>query len=78
LVARRTGARLRYIEMDDEGKLKLDDLDEQLTDRTRLVAMTHVSNALGTVNPVARIIEAAHARGALVLLDGAQAVPHMR
>ena len=78
LVARRTGARLRYIEMDDEGKLKLDDLDEQLTDRTRLVALTHVSNALGTVNPVARIIEAAHARGALVLLDGAQAVPHMK
>ena len=78
LVARRTGARLRYLEMDDEGKLKLDELEGQLTDRTRLVALTHVSNALGTVNPVARIIEAAHARGALVLLDGAQAVPHMK
>ncbi len=78
LVARRTGARLRYIELDDEGKLRLDELDELLTDRTRLVAMTQVSNALGTVNPVERVIEAAHARGALVLLDGAQAVPHMK
>jgi len=78
LVARRTGARLRYIEMDDEGKLRLEDLDDLLTDRTRLVSMTHVSNALGTVNPVERVIEAAHARGALVLLDGAQAVPHMK
>jgi len=78
LVARRTGARLRYIELDDEGKLRLGELDELLTDRTRLVAMTQVSNALGTVNPVERVIEAAHARGALVLLDGAQAVPHMK
>ena len=78
LAARRTGARLRYIEMDDEGKLQLEGLDELLTNRTRLVALTHVSNALGTVNPVERVIEAAHARGALVLLDGAQAVPHMK
>jgi cysteine desulfurase/selenocysteine lyase len=78
LVARRTGARLKYIELDHEGKLRLDSLDELLTDRTRLVAMTHVSNALGTVNPVARVVQAAHARGALVLVDGAQAVPHMK
>jgi cysteine desulfurase/selenocysteine lyase len=78
LVAGRTGARLRYIELDDEGKLRLDELDQLLTSRTRLVALTHVSNALGTVNPVAQIIEAAHAKGALVLLDGAQAVPHMK
>jgi cysteine desulfurase/selenocysteine lyase len=78
LVARRTGARLRYVELDDEGKLRLDNLDELLTDRTRLVTLTHVSNALGTVNPVSKIIAAAHAKGALVLLDGAQAVPHMK
>ena len=78
LVAKRTGARLRYIEMDDEGKLVLDDLDSLITDRTRLVAMTHVSNALGTVNPVERVIKAAKAKGALVLLDGAQAVPHRK
>jgi cysteine desulfurase/selenocysteine lyase len=78
LVARRTGAKLRYIELDEEGKLILDDLDQLLTHRTRLVSMTHVSNALGTVNPVEQVIEAAHAKGALVLLDGAQAVPHMK
>jgi cysteine desulfurase/selenocysteine lyase len=78
LVARRTGARLRYIELDHEGKLRLDSLDELLTDKTRLVAITHVSNALGTVNPISRVVQAAHARGALVLVDGAQAVPHMK
>ncbi len=78
LVARRTGARLRYLEMDDEGKLRLDGLDNLLNDRTRLVAMTHVSNALGTVNPVEVVIKAAKAKGAVVLLDGAQAVPHRK
>jgi cysteine desulfurase/selenocysteine lyase len=78
MVARRTGAQLKYLEMDDEGCLRLEDLDELLTDRTRLVALTHVSNALGTINPVSEIIETAHGRGALVLVDGAQAVPHMK
>jgi cysteine desulfurase/selenocysteine lyase len=78
LVARRTGAKLRYIEIDDEGKLRLDELDELLSERTKLVSVTHVSNALGTINPVEDIIAAAHAKGALVLLDGAQAVPHMK
>jgi cysteine desulfurase/selenocysteine lyase len=78
LVARRTGAKLKYIEMDQEGRLRLDELDSLLTDRTRLVAMTQVSNALGTINPVEEVIAAAHAKGALVLLDGAQAVPHMK
>jgi len=78
LVARRTGAKLKYIEMDQEGRLRLDELDSLLTDRTRLVAMTQVSNALGTINPVEEVIAAAHHKGALVLLDGAQAVPHMK
>jgi len=78
LVARRTGAKLKYIEMDDEGLLRLDELDSLLSDRTKLVALTQVSNALGTINPVAGVIAAAHARGALVLVDGAQAVPHMK
>ena len=78
LVARRTGARLRYIEMDDQGRLVLDDLPRLLTDRTRLVAVSHISNALGTVNPVRDITERARATGALVLVDGAQAVPHRR
>lgn len=78
LVAHRTGAKLKYIEMDEEGRLRLEDLDTLLTDRTKLVAMNQVSNALGTVNPVERVIEAAHAKGALVLIDGAQGVPHTK
>ncbi|MFC1574787.1 cysteine desulfurase [Gemmatimonadota bacterium] len=78
LVARRTGARLKYLEMDEEGRLRLEDLDRLLTERTRLVAVTQVSNALGTKNPLTTIVESAHNRGALVLVDGAQAVPHQR
>lgn len=78
LVARRTGARLRYLEMDDEGRLRMEDLDTALTDRTRLVSVVHISNALGTVNPVSEIVAAAHGKGALVLIDGAQAVPHRK
>ena len=78
LVARRTGARLRYIEMDEQGRLILDDLTELLTDRTRIVAVSHISNALGTVNPIREIAEQAKQVGALVLVDGAQAVPHRR
>ena len=78
LVARRTGARLRYIEMDEQGRLILDDLPELLTDRTRMVAISHISNALGTVNPVREIVELAKRVGAVVLVDGAQAVPHRR
>ncbi len=78
LVARRTGARLKYLEMDAQGRLKMDELDSLLTPRTRLLAFTHVSNALGTVNPVARIVQAARAKGVRVLVDGAQSVPHMK
>ncbi len=78
LAASRTGARLRYIEMDEQGRLILDDLSELLTERTRMVAISHISNALGTVNPVREIVEQAKKVGALVLVDGAQAVPHRR
>ena len=78
LVASRTGARLRYIEMDEQGRLILDYLPELLTDRTRMVAVSHISNALGTVNPIREIAEQAKKVGALVLVDGAQAVPHRR
>ena len=78
LVASRTGARLRYIEMDEQGRLILDDLSELLTDRTRMVAVSHISNALGTVNPIRQIADQAKQVGALVLVDGAQAVPHRR
>jgi cysteine desulfurase / selenocysteine lyase len=76
LVAARTGARLRYIEMDDEGRLDLSTLDEVIGPRTRLVTFNHISNALGTVNPVAKLVEAARSVGAQVLIDGAQAAPH--
>jgi cysteine desulfurase/selenocysteine lyase len=70
------GATLRVIPMDEAGELELDRLDALLDGRTRLLAVTHVSNALGTINPVKDIIARAHARGVPVLVDGAQAAPH--
>ncbi|MDY7091938.1 MAG: cysteine desulfurase [Acidobacteriota bacterium] len=70
------GARLRVLPMDDRGELRIDELDDLLTDRTRLLAVTQVSNALGTVNPLPEVLAAAHQRGVPVLVDGAQAVPH--
>jgi cysteine desulfurase / selenocysteine lyase len=71
------GARLRAVPITEDGELRLDALDGLLTPRTKLVALSHVSNALGTVNPVKEVIEAAHRRGIPVLVDGAQAVPHV-
>jgi cysteine desulfurase/selenocysteine lyase len=69
-------ARLRVIPITDEGELRLDDYEKLLTDRTRIVSVVHVSNALGTINPIAEIVRLAHARGIPVLVDGAQAVAH--
>jgi len=78
ILARRTGARLRFVEIDDEGRLRLEDLPRLLGPRTRLVAFGHVSNALGTVNPAAEIVRQVRRHsGAAVLIDGAQAVPHL-
>ncbi|MBV9773732.1 MAG: cysteine desulfurase [Gemmatimonadetes bacterium] len=77
LLAQRTGARLRFLDIDDQGRLDLSALDELLTERTRLVSLAHVSNALGTVNPVRQIAERAHAVGAVMLVDGAQSAPHL-
>jgi cysteine desulfurase/selenocysteine lyase len=71
------GARLRVIPMNDAGELLLDDYDLLLNERTRFVAVTHVSNALGTINPIKEIIERAHKYGVPVLIDGAQSAPHM-
>ena len=71
------GARLRVIPMNDAGELLLDEYDALLNERTKFVAVTHVSNALGTVNPVDKIISRAHKYGVPVLIDGAQSVPHM-
>ena len=72
------GAQLKVLPITDEGELRIDLLDGMLTDRTRIVAVAHVSNSLGTINPIATIVEKAHARGIPVLVDGAQAVAHMR
>jgi cysteine desulfurase/selenocysteine lyase len=77
LLAQRTGARLRFLELDDQGRLDLSGLDFLLTERTRLVSISHVSNALGTVNPVREIAARAKAAGALMVVDGAQSAPHM-
>jgi len=78
IVAEETGAILRVIPMDENGELVMDRFLELLSDRTKIVAVIHVSNALGTVNPVEEIIEAAHNHGAIVLVDGAQSVPHSK
>jgi len=70
-------ARLRVIPMNDAGELLLDEYDALLNERTKFVAVTHLSNALGTVNPIKEIIESAHKYGVPVLIDGAQSAPHM-
>ncbi len=76
-LAAETGARLEYVAITDDGHLDLDDLRARLARGPRLLAFTHVSNALGTITPVAEVTRLAHAAGALVLLDVAQSVPHM-
>ena len=72
----RKGAQLRVIPMTDEGELRMDALKELLTERTRIVCVTQMSNVLGTVNPVKEVVKMAHERGIPVLVDGAQSVPH--
>ena len=77
-LARRTGAELRIVELTSDGRLDLASLATALDPRVKLVAVPHVSNALGTINPVTEIVAMAHAVGAVVVCDGAQAVPHLR
>lgn len=77
LVCADRGASLRAAPIDDRGQLCLDEFEQLLGPRTKLVAVVHVSNALGTINPIRDIVRMAHARGIPVLVDGAQAVPHM-
>ncbi|MDX1393855.1 MAG: SufS family cysteine desulfurase [Gemmatimonadota bacterium] len=77
LLASRIGIVLRFVDVTADGRLDLDDLDRLIGARTRMVAVTHVSNGLGTINPVREIAGRARAAGALVLLDGAQAAPHL-
>ncbi|WP_243287749.1 cysteine desulfurase [Geothrix terrae] len=78
MLAQEKGATIKVIPMTDAGELILESLDELLTERTKLVGVVHVSNVLGTVNPVKEIIARAHAKGIPVLVDGAQAVPHLK
>ncbi len=77
LLGRRRKTVLKHIGLDDEGYLQMEDLDRLITDRTKLVTVTHVSNVLGTVNPVREIADKAHDHGALCIVDGAQSTPHM-
>ncbi|MFI5252553.1 MAG: SufS family cysteine desulfurase [Bacteroidota bacterium] len=78
ILCQEKNATLKIIPMNDRGELILDAYEKLLTSQTRIVALTHISNALGTINPVKEMIAMAHARGIPVLIDGAQALPHMR
>ncbi|MDH3379937.1 MAG: cysteine desulfurase [Gammaproteobacteria bacterium] len=77
LLCEQTGATLKWVPIDDRGELLPDEYQRLLSDKTRIVAMTHVSNALGTIVPVHDMVVQAHAAGAVVVIDGAQAVPHV-
>jgi cysteine desulfurase/selenocysteine lyase len=76
-LAERTGCQVRFLPITDDGHLVLEALDDLLTERTRLVSVTAVSNVLGTINPIQQIIDRAHQIGSLVMVDAAQSVPHM-
>ncbi|MFY9613925.1 MAG: cysteine desulfurase [Candidatus Dormiibacterota bacterium] len=77
LLADRSGAKLRFLPLNDDGTIDMSALPGLLSEKTRIVAVSHMSNVLGTINPVEEIVRQAHAAGAVVLLDSAQAVPHM-
>jgi len=77
LLAARKGAVLRFVEVTDDGKIDLDDLRQKVGPRTKLVSVVHMSNVLGTINPVAEIAEIARPFGSVVVVDGAQSAPHM-
>jgi cysteine desulfurase/selenocysteine lyase len=78
MLCERTGAVLKVIPMNEKGELIMEEYDKLLSDKTKLVAVNHISNSLGTINPIKDIIDKAHAVGAAVLIDGAQAVPHLK
>lgn len=77
VLAKKAGAELEYIRIDNNGLLDMSNIDEIISRNTRLVAVTHMSNVLGTINPVEELISLAHKRGALALVDGAQSLPHL-
>ncbi|OJG27011.1 SufS family cysteine desulfurase [Enterococcus caccae] len=76
-LAERKGATLKYIEITADGFLDIESAKQQITDKTKIVSIAHVSNVLGVINPVAELAELAHSHGAVLVVDGAQAVPHM-
>src|SRR5699024_6657518 len=76
--AKATGATLKYMPLQPDGTIKLEDAEKTITNSTKVVAITHVSNVLGTVNPVKEIAKIAHKNGAVILLDGAQGAPHLK
>jgi len=78
MVAQERGLVVKYIPINEAGELKLELLDDLLTDRTKIVSVTHVSNALGTINPIEKIIEAAHKKGAKAVIDAAQSLQHFK
>jgi cysteine desulfurase/selenocysteine lyase len=78
ILCEQTGAKLNYIPINDAGELILEEYEKLLNKNTRIVAIGHISNALGTINPIKKIIDMAHAVGAKILVDGAQAVPHTK
>ncbi len=78
MLCKRTGAQLKVIPINEEGELLMDAYDDLLSKKTKLVFVNHVSNALGTINPIQKIIKKAHNVGAAVLIDGAQACPHIK
>ncbi len=78
MLCERTGAVLKVVPISLQGELLMDEYDKLLSDRTKLVFVNHVSNALGTINPIKEIIDKAHLKGATVLIDGAQATPHIK
>ena len=77
-LAEQNGASLQFIELDEDGMLNLSNIDDLITERTKLLALTHMSNVLGTINPVKELTAVAHKMGAKVLIDGAQSVRHMK
>jgi cysteine desulfurase/selenocysteine lyase len=77
MLAQKTGCQLRFIPVDESGQLDLSRLDDYFTDNVKLVAVTHMSNVLGTINPIKKLAEYAHARQSLILVDGAQGAPHI-
>lgn len=76
--AKRTGAILKYIPLQADGTISIEDVQNTVTDKTKIVAVAHVSNVLGTINPVKEITEVAHKHGAISVIDGAQSAPHMK